>query len=68
MTPGAQMEAGAPVPLFRVAQRVEQMGGVGTYDVAPDGSRFLIAIPPDSDRESQAHVIVNWPAALKRLK
>ncbi len=68
MTPGTPLGAGAPVPLFRVAQRVEQTGGVATYDVAADGSRFLIGIPTDLDRESQVHVILNWPAALKQPK
>jgi hypothetical protein len=68
MTPGTHMDAGVPVPLFRVAQRIGQMGSVATYDVAPDGSRSLIGIPADSDRESRVNVVVNWPAALKRLK
>jgi hypothetical protein len=62
------LDAGAPVPLFRVAVRVDQAGGVATYDVAADGSKFLVAIPTDLDRESQVHVIVNWPAALKQPK
>jgi len=61
VTPGARMEAGAPVALFRAQ-------GVANYDVAADGSRFLVGTPTDPDRESQIHVIVNWTAALGRHK
>jgi serine/threonine protein kinase len=61
VTPGARMEAGVPVALFRAQ-------GVANYDVAADGSRFLVGTPTDPDRESQLHVIVNWTAALGRHK
>jgi Tol biopolymer transport system component len=59
VTPGARLQSGVPAALFRAE-------GVKSYDVAPDGSRFLVGIPTDADRESQVHVIVNWTAALKR--
>jgi Tol biopolymer transport system component len=59
VTPGAQLEAGTPVPLFRVE-------GVTNFDVVADGSRFLVSTPSDGNRESQVRVIVNWPATLKR--
>ncbi len=61
VTPGDRLEAGAPVPLFRVER-------LSSYDVAADGSRFLVSTPVDPDRESQVRVVVNWTAALKREK
>jgi Tol biopolymer transport system component len=59
MTPGARLEAGDPVPLFRV-------DGMSNYDVTGDGSRFLVSSSSDPDEDSQVRVIVNWPAALER--
>jgi serine/threonine protein kinase/Tol biopolymer transport system component len=61
MTPGARLEAGKPVPLFRVE-------GIRNYDVTGDGTRFLVCTPSDPDRNSRVRVIVNWPAALKPEK
>jgi Tol biopolymer transport system component len=59
MGTGPQLEAGAPVPLFRAEDQIED------YDVAPDGSRFLVSTPVEKVRESPLRVIINWPAALK---
>ncbi len=54
-----QLEAGAPAPLFHVEPDIEN------YDVARDGSRFLVSAPSEKVRESPLRVIVNWTAALK---
>ncbi|HLN59759.1 MAG TPA: hypothetical protein VK416_14450, partial [Thermoanaerobaculia bacterium] len=59
MAPGPQLEAGLPVPLFRAKGQIED------YDVALDGSRFLVSTPVEKVRESPLHVIVNWPALLQ---
>ena len=59
MALGAQLEAGAPVQLFRAEPEIED------YDVTPDGSRFLVSTPLEKVRESPIRVIVNWPATLK---
>jgi Tol biopolymer transport system component len=59
MAIGPRLEAGAPVPLFRAEGQIED------YDVAPDGSRFLVSTPAEKVRESPLRVILNWPAALK---
>ena len=59
MAPGPQLEAGLPVPLFRSEGQIEN------YDVAPDGSRFLVSTPVEKVRESPLRVILNWQAALK---
>jgi Tol biopolymer transport system component len=39
-------------------------GGVGVYDVSPDGQRFLVAQPQQASQGLT--VIVNWPALLKK--
>jgi Tol biopolymer transport system component len=62
VTPGPQWAAGAPVPLFRVDAEIEN------YDVAPDGTRFLVSLPVEKVRESPLRVILNWPALLKGEK
>jgi serine/threonine protein kinase len=60
VTPGSRWESGAPVPIFRVEPEIED------YDVAPDGSRFLVVLPLEKVRESPLRVILNWTAAMKR--
>ena len=62
MTLGQHLEAGAPVPLFRVES------GIENYDAAADGSRFLVSTPAEKARESPIRVILNWPAALEKEK
>jgi eukaryotic-like serine/threonine-protein kinase len=57
---GPRLEVGAPVPLFRWEPDIEN------YDVAPDGSRFLVSAPTQKIRESPIRVIVNWPAVLAK--
>jgi hypothetical protein len=58
VTPGPQLETGPPAMLFRTASDALN------YDVAPDGSRFLVVLPIERIRESPVRVIVNWPQAL----
>ena len=62
VTPGLQVEAGAPIPLFRVDSEIEN------YDAAADGSRFLVSMPSEKVRDSPIRVILNWPAALEKEK
>ena len=38
-----------------------------SYDVAPDGERFLLLQAPGQDPPSKLHMIVNWFEELKRL-
>jgi hypothetical protein len=42
--------------------------GIRNFDVAPDGSRFLVSTPLEKSPESPIRVILNWPAALKKEK
>jgi len=62
VTLGSRLEAGAPVPLFRVDSEIEN------YDAAADGSQFLVKMPAERMRESPIRVILNWPAALEKEK
>jgi Tol biopolymer transport system component len=62
IAPGTRFQASAPVQLFHVE------AGIESYDVAPDGSRFLVSTPAEKGRESPIRVIVNWPATLKGEK
>jgi Tol biopolymer transport system component len=62
VTLGPRLEAGAPVPLFRVDS------GIENYDATADGSRFLVSMPAEKVRESPIRVILNWPAALEKEK
>ena len=54
-------DAGKPVELFRKTQ--PDRLGVGrtyTYDVTPDGSRFLLVLPNYRDGLQPAIVVLNW--------
>ena len=58
VTPGPEAITGEPSLLFHIESEIEN------YDVAPDASRFLLAIPPEKVRGSPLRVIVNWPSLL----
>jgi hypothetical protein len=72
--PGAAFDAGRPHVLFQSG--IEQRGTTffNSYDAAPDGERFLMAMPGNATGTSQPlgpdtpvfEVIVNWPAAIER--
>ena len=59
VAPGTRLEAGAPAGLFRMDPPIEN------YDVAPDGSRFLVTTRVGSAHQSPLRVILNWPAVLR---
>jgi hypothetical protein len=63
----ASGEAGTPVLLFRVADagRTSQGRTVG-YDVAPDGSRFLLVTPIERLEATPNVVVLNWFDELRR--
>jgi Tol biopolymer transport system component len=52
-------EAGVPKALFKSPPAV--MG-----DIAPDGERFLLALPPEGAQNPPITLVSNWPAALKK--
>ena len=60
VTPGGQLQTGAPAPLFRSDLEIQN------YDVMPDGSRFLATVPLERTPESPIRIIVHWTRLLER--
>ncbi len=56
---------GPPQPLFEGRYFLWDRGGV-SYDVAPDGQRFVMVQLPDAT-SSQINVVLHWFEELKRL-
>jgi len=62
---GGELEFGLPTALFKT--RTPAGGHIlGTYDVTPDGQRFLIGEFLGESTSATATVILNWPAILQR--
>jgi Tol biopolymer transport system component/predicted Ser/Thr protein kinase len=62
-----KFEAEVPKPLFRTEGG--NVGAVATFDVTPDGNRFLVitaAQAPDSGSAPKITVVVNWTAGLAK--
>jgi serine/threonine-protein kinase len=67
ITAGATWSAGRPVHLFEGAYYFPQGGAMGrTYDVSPDGKRFLMIKSAD-DSPRRIVIVQNWLEELKRL-
>ena len=58
-----KFESGVPQQLFQTRIKFEQDY---PYGAAPDGSRFLINIPADSNDPAPMIVVLNWSATLKQ--
>ena len=56
-------ESGAPSPLFDIRLGVSLRNH---FTISSDGQRFLFAWPKDVDTTGQVHVLLNWPALLKK--
>lgn len=64
----ATLQTGAHLALFRariVFQGSQGLGLFTLYDVAADGQRFLLSVPPE-DPSPPIMVVFNWPTALAR--
>jgi Tol biopolymer transport system component len=62
---GPVFEAGPPVPLFETTAR--PLANLGwSYDVTPDGQRFILMEPATETSTAPIVVVVNWQAGLKR--
>ena len=59
---GQTWKSAPPVPLFKLRQ---ETGVLSDYIPAPDGRRFLLAIPLPETSTPTIKVILNWPARLK---
>lgn len=58
--------AGSPEALFETSTLPDQFLH-RTYDVAPDGRRFLLAVPIDETRVDRLYFVENWYEELERL-
>jgi Tol biopolymer transport system component len=67
-TRGDNFEAGAPVQLFRVASPVAftRRTWYASYDVSPDGQRFLVNAVVDDAASAPITIVLNWQSALKK--
>jgi eukaryotic-like serine/threonine-protein kinase len=66
----AGLEFGTPNPLFMIPVALAGAGSLApyTYDVMPDGQRFLAAAPAGDAASPTMTVIVNWQAELAARK
>ena len=60
--PGENLEPGTPRPLFAVGRRPSLLR---TYDVSPDGERFIV-MSPAAEASPQPVVVIDWAAELAR--
>ena len=66
---GPTWAATAPTKLFEGRYGAEASQTGRTFDIAPDGQRFLMIKPADADRAGPTSIVVvqNWTEELKRL-
>jgi len=64
ITTEPELEIGRPQLLFR-GNYLNVPGP--SYDVSPDGERFLLLEPPHQEPPTELHLIVNWFDELERL-
>ena len=64
------LKFGAPRALFTIPFTLFNSGGVApyTYDVMPDGQRFLAMVPEGDAASPPMTVILNWQAELSTAK
>jgi Tol biopolymer transport system component len=55
---------GPPVPVVTPVDTLQDWAGGPSYDVSPDGRRFLFIKAPELDIRS-LHVVLNWDVAVK---
>jgi serine/threonine-protein kinase len=69
VTPGSTFAPGRPVKIFDGADYLGSgaQGGGRTYDVAPDGRRFLMLKFTGQSQAPQLVVVLNWFDELKRV-
>jgi len=69
-TVSGSLEFGTPQALFMIPVALAESGSLApyTYDVMPDGQRFLAAAPVEDATSPTMTVIVNWQAELLAAK
>ena len=68
VTEGTELRVGQPRLLFRT-ERMRNSAATRSYDVTPDGQRFLIVVPEERvlPEFTEVHLVVNWFEELNRL-
>ncbi len=67
VTATASFEAGTPVALFQTHRRQPiSAQDVFSYDVSPDGQRFLVATKVDEPSAAPLSVTLNWASELEK--
>ena len=64
---GATWTTSAPSTLVKGLYTPPYVRGASTYDVSPDGKRFLMMKPTDAGTQASIVVVQNWGEELKRL-
>lgn len=64
VTTAPSLQVGLPRPLFTANIDNLQANASNTYEVSPDGQRFLIRVPVEASA-APMNVIMNWWAALE---
>jgi len=64
---GAPFEFGEPTVLFQTRAR-EPLSAeeVFTYDVSPDGQRFLINVNLEQSNPPPVNIVLNWTSELRK--
>jgi hypothetical protein len=64
---GANFEAGQPVALFETHRR-QPMSVLDffSYDVSPDGQKFLLATKVDEDTTAPLGILMNWESEMTK--
>jgi hypothetical protein len=61
------LQSGSPVPLFQLHRRISIPSfDLFSYDVSPDGQRFLVATKIDETNAIPVSVVLNWTSALEK--
>jgi serine/threonine protein kinase/Tol biopolymer transport system component len=70
ITPGTAFRSGTPKPLFQARPdegAVLRTGySVSNWDVAPDGTRFLLSTPAKESSPTPVTVVLSWTSLLKK--
>ncbi|MGH9199611.1 MAG: protein kinase domain-containing protein [Vicinamibacterales bacterium] len=66
VAPGARLTLGVPKPLFDAPVKRPNELYARSWDVSPDGQRFLIDRNPDQPPPVPLTVVTNWQATLKK--
>jgi dipeptidyl aminopeptidase/acylaminoacyl peptidase len=67
-TLSGSLEFGTPRALFTIPLALATSGDTYTYDVTPDGQRFLASVPTADAESPPMTVILNWQTELSTAK